>query len=146
MKKAGYDEQYRRQVLDKALNLYDKMRKEDEDGTTPLNRPREWKAEERRQQKKKKKNSWSKKGGYVAPIFVPPTPNGELARLLKEIADKEAESGVRFKIVETGGRTVQSVVQKSNPTETVGCTDWRCVACKDGRVEQTLYKEFQCNM
>ena len=32
MKKAGYDETYRRQVLDKALNLYHKLRKEDEDG------------------------------------------------------------------------------------------------------------------
>ena len=113
MKKAGYDEKYRRHVLDKALNLYDKLRKEDEDGTTPLNRPREWKAEERWQQKKKKKTSWSKKGGYVAPIFIPPpTPNGELARLLKEIAEKEAESGVNFKIVGQFSQLFKSQIQQ----------------------------------
>ena len=40
----------------------------------------------------------STKGGYIAPIFVPSTPNSELFNLLKEVADKEAEPGLKFKI------------------------------------------------
>ena len=40
----------------------------------------------------------------MAPIFVPPTPNGELAARLRKIATTEAEAGVNFRIVETGDR------------------------------------------
>ena len=45
----------------------------------------------------------------------------------------EAEAGVRFRIVKTGGRTVKSCVQMSNPTATAGCSDNQCLACKAGR-------------
>ena len=58
---------------------------------------------ERQKEKQKKKHNWSNKGGYIAPIFVPPTPNGELAAQLRNIAEREAEAGVQFRIVETGG-------------------------------------------
>ena len=56
-----------------------------------------------------------------------------MARLLKDVAETEAEAGVRFKVIETGGRSVKSMAQKSNPTETIGCIDDGCMACKDGR-------------
>ena len=85
--------------------------------------------------KKKKRHRWSNKGGHVAPIFVPPTPNGELARQLREIADRETEAGVRFKVIETGGCTIQSQVQLSNPTATAGCDRDDCMPCKTGRGE-----------
>ena len=84
-------------------------------------------------EKDQKKNNWSTRGGHIAPIFVPPTPSGELARVLREIADSEAEAGIHFKIVETGGATVQSVLQKSNPTETVGCSSLQCLPCHTER-------------
>ena len=108
---------------------------EDEDGTRPLYRPKEWNVVARRKEKDKKKHDWSTRGGHIAPIFVPPTPNGELARALKNIADSEAEAGVHFKVVETGGSTVQSRVQQSNPLGTPGCGDAGCIACKPGRGE-----------
>ena len=152
MKKAEYDEIYRKRVLDKALSIYDKMKREDAEGITPLNRPREWKRDERRKKKFKKKHNWATKGGFIAPIFVPPTPNGELAKMLKDIAEKEAESEVKFKIVESGGRTIQSIVQKSNPTETAGCEDDKCVGCKNGRGEggrcrtSNINYEYECQL
>ena len=70
------------------------MRKDDSEGVRPLNRPREWQLEERRKNKIRKKHNWSTKGGHIAPIFVPPTPNGELARMLKEVGDRETEAGL----------------------------------------------------
>ena len=51
--------------------------------------------------KEKKKNTWSRKGGFVAPLIVPLTPNGEPAARLRNIATTEAEVGVNFWIVET---------------------------------------------
>ena len=134
MKTAGYPEKYRKEILQHGLGIYEKMRRDDESGTRPIYRPRDWQAGERRRtKKKKKKHDWSTRGGHVAPIFVPPTPNGELARILREVAEGEAEAGVWFKVMETGGTAMKSTLQIPNPTATLGCTDPGCVACRHGR-------------
>ena len=73
--------------------------------------------------------------GTCCPHLVPPTPNSDLANALKIIADSEAEAGVHFKIIETGGLSLKSVLQKSNPLETVGCDSTDCLPCKQGRGE-----------
>ena len=135
MMQAGYKEAYRKRTLEHALTIFDKMREDDRDGSRPLHRPADWNVDERLEHKKKKRHRWSNKGGHVAPIFVPPTPNGELARQLREIADRETEAGVRFKVIETGGCTIQSQVQLSNPTATAGCDRDDCMPCKTGRGE-----------
>ena len=130
---AGYSQAFRKKILEKALRIYDQMGRDEAEGIRPIYRPKDWCPAERRRAKERKKNNWSNKGGHMAPIFVPPTPNGELAKALRRIADQEAEDGVRFKIVETGGRTVQSQVQKSNPMETAGCEEPDCLPCRTGR-------------
>jgi hypothetical protein len=133
LRRAGYDQKFREMTLTRALGIYDKMKKEDEDGVRPLNRPREWQQEERRKKKTSKRHNWSTKGGHIAPIFVPSTPNGELAKILKEVADRETEAGVKFKIVESGGKTLEAALKTANPTESPGCIDRRCVACRNDR-------------
>ena len=64
---------------------------------------------------------------------MPPSPIGELARSLREIANHEIEAGVKFKIIETGGKTIESQVQLSNPTATTGCDRHDCLPCQTGR-------------
>ena len=64
-------------------------------------RQKEYNREERKQNKTAKKRNWSNKGGYIAPIMVPSTPDGELARMLRSVIENEAEEGMKFKIVET---------------------------------------------
>ena len=59
---------------------------------------------ERRKLKRQKKRKWSSKGGYVAPIIIPSTPNGILLKMLKKVA--ESEPGLRFNFVEKGGTVV----------------------------------------
>ena len=118
MMEAGYPVRYRRDTLERCLRIYDRMLEEDADGIRPLYRPKDYEVVARRREKEGKINNWSNRGGYIAPIFVPPTPNSELANCLKMIAESEAEAGIRFRIVETGGRTVKSILQKSNPTAT----------------------------
>ena len=88
---------------------------------------------ERKKQKGTKKHNWSTKGGYIAPIMVPSTPNGELAKALRGVVEQEQQGSLKFKIVETGGITIKSRVQKSNPYSTLGCNDRSCVLCKDGK-------------
>ena len=131
MKRSGYNEGYRRNALNHALRISDKMKKE-ETGK-PVYRPRDWQQEQRMIDKKKKKYSWSSKGGYIAPIMVPATPNGELANILRGVAEGEASDGIKFKIQEVGGRSIKSIVQKSNPTATPGCDKPDCMPCMQGR-------------
>ena len=52
---------------------------------------------------------------------------------MKTIADKEAKQGIHFNIIEMGGRTLKSEVQKSNPTATPGCEKRDCLGCSMGR-------------
>ena len=74
MMKSGYKQKYRIDTLTTALRIFDKMKKEEIDGTRPLYRPKEWNIVARRKEKERKKYEWSTKGGHVAPIFVPPHP------------------------------------------------------------------------
>ena len=116
MKQAGYHEDYRKHVLLNALAVYDKKIRDDLDGVCPLNRPAGYQKIQRRKEKVLKKKNWSTKGGYLAPIMVPATPNGELARMLKEVAEAENECGIKFKIIEKGGKTIEKQLQNPNPT------------------------------
>ena len=123
MMQHGYPQQYRVDTLIRALRIYDHMVEEERKGIRPLFRPKDWNIPARRKEKEKKKYNWSTKGGHIAPIFVPPTPNGELANYLK----------VHFKIIETGGISLRSILQKSNPLKTLGCDNADCLPCKEGR-------------
>ena len=133
MKDAGYNEQFRRSTLLHAVRILDKMKEEENEGKRPVFRPKNWQKEQRKIDKRKKKHSWSTKGGYTAAIMVPSTPGSELANMLRGVAEQEAQEGIQFRIVESGGRTVKSDVQRSNPTATPGCTDSDCLPCKEER-------------
>ena len=119
--------------MESAIRIYDRMRRDEEEGNRPLHRPKDWTEEERRKDKRRKKHNWSTRGGCIAPIMIPATPNSELVKMIREIAEKEAEDGLRFKIIETGGNTVKSTVQRSNPTATPGCPAGDCLACAGER-------------
>ena len=113
-------------------------------------KPKDWCPEERREKKRKKKHSWGTKGGCIAPIIVPSTPNSELLHMLREVADRDVMPGLRFKLVERGGTMVKWTLQNTNPTTMGGCASGDCQACKGGRGEggpcrksNVLY-EFSC--
>ena len=59
--------------------------------------------------------------------------SGQCLSKIKQIAETEAEAGVRFRIMETGGRTIKSLVQRSNPTGTSGCQEPDCLPCITGK-------------
>ena len=71
MKEGGYDEKYRKLVLEKALKNYDRMMKDSENGRRPINRPKDWQKEERMKEKRRKKHTWATKGGSIAPHQIP---------------------------------------------------------------------------
>ena len=119
--------------LSGVLRMYDKMVKDEKEGGIPVHRPKDWNTAERIKSKRNKKHNWSTRGGCIAPIIIPSTPNSELLHMLREVAENETQPGLKFKIVEKGGKTVQRAVQKNNPTATGGCQGGDCLACKGGR-------------
>ena len=121
MKAAGYNQDYRQHVLKNALAIYDAKLRDHDDGIKPLNRPRGFQKIERRKGKHLKKKDWGKKGGYAAPIIIPSTPDGILAKMLRQIADSEATPNLRLKTMEKGGRRLESTLSKPNPTASDTC-------------------------
>ena len=149
MKQAGYNEKYRKNVLMSALAVYDKKVKDDNDGVMPMNRPTGYKKEERRKQKKQKKKDWGTKGGYIAPIIVPSTPNSELAKRMRDVAENLAEYGVRFKIVEKGGVTLGRMLQRPNPLSSGSCGKNDCTMCENGDKlchKMNVAYQYECNI
>ena len=71
MKKGGYNEIYRRDVLANAIHIYEKKLSDSEAGGTPLNRASNYQRVERRKEKRIKKKNWSRKGEGVL-ISLPP--------------------------------------------------------------------------
>ena len=141
MMQNGYPEKYRVDTLMRALRIYDKMVEENDKGTRPLYRPKDWNTVPKRKEKEKKRKTWSTKGGHIATIFAPPTQNSEFANSLKVIADNEAEAGVHFKIVKTGGLSSQHEISftESNTLQTAGCDSADCLPCKPGRGVNLAY-------
>ena len=150
MREAGYNENYRKTVLVRALAKYDKMLKNEKDGVQPMNRPKDWNKDERRLTKRGKRHSWSTRGGYIAPIIIPSTPNGELLTMLRQVEEAEAEPGLRFKILENGGTKIKNIVQVSNPTASPLCQSGDCLACRGGGVglcrKSNVQYQMDCNL
>ena len=124
MAKAGYHQDYRKNVLLNAYAVYDSKVQKHINGECPLNRPPEYKKVERKKAKVQKKKNWGTKGGYIAPIIVPATPNGELAKKIREVT--ESETDIKFKVVEKGGITLEKLFQNSNPTSSGKCGKSNC--------------------
>ena len=97
-----------------------------------MNRPSGYRKVERRKEKRWKAKNWNKKGGYGAPIIVPATPNSELARVLREVAETQTNKSMRFKVVEKGGKTIERSMMKPNPIGGTGCNKDDCPACRTG--------------
>ena len=67
---------------------------------TPLYRPRSWNKEERKNKKRLKKSSWYR----PVVLFVPATPEAELANQAREVVEGEGKRlDIKVKVVERGG-------------------------------------------
>ena len=133
MRLAEYSERYREDVLTHALSIYDDKWKANNEGTRPIYRSKDYQKEERRRDKEKKRHEWAKKGGHIAPIFVPATPGSVLMKEMRAVAEREGREGLRFNIIETGGKTIKRELQKSNPTASPGCEKLDCLCCAEER-------------
>ena len=129
---AGYSEKFRHNVIKQAIARYEGMLAADRDGQHPLYRDRDWFYQELRSPNPKKKTTWLTKGGFDTVIMCPATPNGELAKMFQQVVDS-SHGPVKIKIQEGAGRSVNSILQNTNPNKKKGCVATDCLACKHGR-------------
>ena len=147
MQYCGYSSRYREQVVRSALKAYEEIKRKEREQETPMYRSKEWKRKERQQKKREKRENWYKKGGYDSIVFVPPTPKSKLRkRFEKEIKNTE----FKIKVVETAGRSVKNILQKSDPFDNQKCSNKeKCMVCRNNnkgkcRDENVTYK-ITCN-
>ena len=126
---SGYSQPFRYNVAKSALHALETIKEKDRLGVRPVNRLKTWRRPERAARKLEKRKGWYKEGGFDSVLFVPSTPNSRLKRSYqKEIA----QSGLRIKVVERSGITLQSKLQVSNPFKPQRCGRDDCFVCSSG--------------
>ena len=74
---------------------------------------------------------------YTSVLFVPPTPKGELAKMMQS-RESAINSGseIRIKVVESGGPKLKSILVNPNPYPNKDCRMLLCPFCKSTSVSQ----------
>ena len=85
---SGYNERFRSDVIKSAVEGYNNQCRRADTGTVPLHRPREFDEENRRRKKLMSKSSWFRPADTV--LFIPATPNSELANRIRKVIEEEA--------------------------------------------------------
>jgi hypothetical protein len=152
LKNSGYNLKFRTEILDSALNAFQKMLEADKSGLRPMYRSRDWNTEERQNMKSKKKCDWwnteNSKIQYKSVLFVTPTPGGALA---KELRKREEElnknNQERIKIVEKGGLKMKDILTTKNPFKKSKCEQKTCPLCTKSEMIDTMPGEVKipCN-
>ena len=133
LKESGYDSKFKAEIILSAKSAYSIQLENDRKGIKPLYRERHQIIADKKFQNQTKSNWWKKKGGekYTSVLFVPPTPGGELAKLIQaREAQLNTDSGTRIKVVEGKGTKLKDFLIKKNPFGTQECQKQFCPLCK----------------
>ena len=133
LQRSGYDDVFRANVIKRAKSIYSLQVDRDVKGIKPLYRSRK-QIENDRLTNPKSKSEWWKKDSqpFNTVIFVPPTPGGKLAKMLREKEKQLGEnSKIRIKILESGGLKVKNILCRNDPFPTKTCETQICPLCHD---------------
>ena len=162
MKKSGYEEHQRLEVLLAGLRGFKKMESDERNGVRPINRPSWVGARSRRLKKLTGKRTWFRKtkqkeekrtGGrscrskkkigdldevrerdIESVMFVPYTKGSRLQKILQESDDQyiRGNRSKRIRFVERGGQTLEQILGRSDPWGNRGCERMDCLQCQHG--------------
>lgn len=127
LKNSGNNSKFRKEVLKSGLKGYNCILADHKSGIKPMY----WPKSSRRLAKKNNKKNWL--GSFKSCIFIPPTPGSELMKNMQKI-EKDMRPGSRenwpIKIIETAGKTLESVLVKAVPFLGNKCVDPKCLPNK----------------
>ena len=130
LKSSGYSEKFRHEIILSAKSAFRTMIEDDSSGKKPLYRNRDQIDCDKKV--RQSKGRWWNKGTqqYKAVLFVPPTPNSELAKLMqKREAELNLNSNERIKIIEKGGLKISQILTKADPFPREFCDEPKCPYC-----------------
>ena len=151
MRVSGYDQFYREKILRGVHDRIKQVEIEILKGRRPRYRNREQIKEGHLVEKGRYNNTWFLKGGgeYTSVLVVQPTPNGELAKNIREkIGGIRAPDGGKTKVVELGGDVLTKGLFKGDPFRKSGCPfDRTCGIDKKGNcMQQKAIYELRCKI
>ena len=123
---SGYNNFERDMIVTEGIASFKNIKAKVDQRKRPLYRKGDWNKLERCIEKKIKAKMWHGKEN-VSVLFVQATPNEELRKLLQKEAEK---AGLKIKVIEKGGRSIKSMLQKSDIEPQKSCGDINCVICK----------------
>ena len=121
LKRSGYSEKFRYEVIYDALKGHEKMQQRERDGGQPVDRPREYEEVERRRKKDEKAARWFRKeqrGSSIREgvLIIPPTPESALAKAFKKVCDEELKDAkIRLSVQERGGKQLGQLLGITTP-------------------------------
>ena len=133
LRRSGYPETVRHEVIRTSSERWQKMCEEEDSGVRPVHRPRGWKAKERRLEKERKAACWhsSQSNQPSAPLILDPT-SGSMTKDMKDVSAKfEEVTGMRVAVVERAGCSIKRLA-KSEPLKVKGCDRDDCFPCTTG--------------
>ena len=132
LRRSGYPETFRHQVVTAAVGRWKRMCREEDEDIRPIHRPRSWRRRDRRVAKEAKRSAWHKVEGKVsAPLILDPVPGNMVDRMREEVAKFEKVHGIHVPIIQRAGKSVRSDV-KPEPLRKAGCGRLECLVCRSG--------------
>ena len=129
---SGYPEEFRAGVIQSAVIGYQRLAAACERGERPLYRPRTWQQETRRRMKTLKKAAWHRPADTV--LFVPATPDAELAERVRKVLEEEGPRlGMSIRVVETGGLSLKRQLVRTDVAAGKPCRQEDCPPCLSGQ-------------
>ena len=121
---SGYNLWERSSIVKEGRSRYYNILKKVEGGERELYREAVWKKEERAVKKIIKMKNWY--GDNDSVVFVQSTPGEVLRKAIDKVMHEE---GMKVRVVEKGGRTVKSILQKSDINPRMRCLKSDCYVC-----------------
>ena len=133
LRRSGYPETVRHEVIRTADERWRRMCEEEDSGVRPVHRPRGWKARERRLERERKVMSWhsSQDNQPSAPLILDPTAGCQTKEMKDVCAKFEEVTGMRVSVVERAGASNKRLA-KSEPLKRKGCGREECFPCSSG--------------
>ena len=133
LRRSGYPETVRHQVINEAVRKFKKMCDDEDGGVRPIHRARSWHKAARRLEKERKATTWHQTGAnrVSAPLMIDPTA-GELTEKMKAACrDFGISMGMDVRVIERAGNSVRSDA-KSEPLRNKSCGRGDCMCCSSG--------------
>ena len=147
---SGYNAKFRGEVIKSAKNAYRKILVLHKEGKN-MYRNRKEMQECKVKKQKNKENWWQSqvkgKKPFTSILFVPPTPRGELAKMLKKREmELNQNNEMNIRIVERGGPKMKHILVQKNPFPPQKCKISFCPFCnEDENIEICSKNKFQCS-